>query len=196
MKHSLTIAAALAGLLLAAVPLSAADAPTRPLDFAKDVRPILAKNCFACHGTDETHREGGLRLDLRDAAIKKLEDGKTAIVPGHAERSELVRRITAAKADDRMPPADANATLTKDQIGLLTRWVAEGARYSLHWSFEKPVRPPLLLREPSRLARQCGRPVRAGPARSGQHGSLPDGRSAHARPPAEPRFARPAPDAR
>ncbi len=143
MKHSLTIAAALAGLLLAAVPLSAADAPTRPLDFAKDVRPILAKNCFACHGTDETHREGGLRLDLRDAAIKKLEDGKTAIVPGHAERSELVRRITAAKADDRMPPADANATLTKDQIGLLTRWVAEGARYSLHWSFEKPVRPPL-----------------------------------------------------
>ena len=95
MKHSLTIAAALAGLLLAAVPLSAADAPPRPLDFAKDVRPILAKNCFACHGTDETHREGGLRLDLRDAAIKKLDDGKTAIVPGQPANSELVRRITA-----------------------------------------------------------------------------------------------------
>jgi hypothetical protein len=142
MKRSLTIAA-LAGLVLTPLTLHGADAPTRPLDFAKDVRPILAKNCFACHGTDESHREAGLRLDLRDAALKKLEDGKTAVVPGHAEQSELVRRITSIKADDRMPPADANATLTKDQIGLLTRWVAEGARYSLHWSFEKPVRPSL-----------------------------------------------------
>jgi uncharacterized protein DUF1553/uncharacterized protein DUF1549/cytochrome c len=142
MKRSLTIAA-LAGLVLTPLTLHGADAPTRPLDFAKDVRPILAKNCFGCHGTDESHREAGLRLDLREAALKKLEDGKTAVVPGHAEQSELVRRITAAKADDRMPPADANATLTKDQIGLLTRWVSEGARYSLHWSFEKPVRPSL-----------------------------------------------------
>src|ERR1700722_13626944 len=141
MKHSLMIAAA--GLLLAAVPLSVADEPPRPLDFAKDVRPILAKNCFGCHGTDESHREAGLRLDLRDAALKKLADGKTAIVPGHAKQSELVRRIASTKADDRMPPADANATLSKDQIDLLTRWVAEGAKYSQHWSFEKPVRPPL-----------------------------------------------------
>ena len=63
--------------------LCAAASPP-PIDFAREIRPILAKNCFACHGTDEKHREGGLRLDLRDAAIKKLDDGKTAIVPGHA----------------------------------------------------------------------------------------------------------------
>ncbi len=94
-------------------------APTTPptVDFNRDVRPILAKNCFACHGADEQHREAGLRLDLRGDAIKPLADGKTAIVPGHADQSELVRRITSADADERMPPANANTTLTEDQIG-------------------------------------------------------------------------------
>ncbi len=140
MKGSLLAAAALLQ-LAASNPLGAADGPTRPIDFGREVRPLLAKNCFACHGADEKHREGGLRLDLRDAALKKLEDGKTAIVPGHVRQSELVRRITTANTDDRMPPAEANTTLSQDQIGLLTRWIAEGARYSVHWSFEKPVRP-------------------------------------------------------
>jgi mono/diheme cytochrome c family protein len=142
MKGNLLIAwAAALTLVGAAMPAIAANEQPRPIDFAREIRPILAKNCFACHGADEKHREGGLRLDLREAALKKLDDGKTAVVPGHAEASELVRRITTAHQDDRMPPADANATLSKEQIGLLTRWVAEGARYSLHWSFEKPVRP-------------------------------------------------------
>ncbi len=118
-----------------------AAASPAPIDFAREIRPILAKNCFTCHGTDEKHREGGLRLDLRNAATKKLEDGKTAIVAGHAESSELVRRITASDASERMPPADANASLSKEQIDLLTRWVGEGAKYSLHWSFEKPALP-------------------------------------------------------
>jgi mono/diheme cytochrome c family protein len=139
-KDSL-FAAVLVGLLFATVPLRAAEPATSPIDFAREIRPILAKNCFACHGADEKHREGGLRLDLRDGALKKLDDGKTAIVPGHTEKSELVRRITTANADERMPPADANASLTKEQANLLSRWVAEGARYSLHWSFEKPKLP-------------------------------------------------------
>jgi hypothetical protein len=139
-KDSL-FAAALVGLLLATVPSRAAEPATNPVDFAREIRPILAKNCFACHGQDEKHREGGLRLDLSDAAVKKLDDGKTAIVPGHADQSELVRRITTSKPEDRMPPADANASLSKEQVGLLTRWVAEGARYSVHWSFEKPRLP-------------------------------------------------------
>jgi mono/diheme cytochrome c family protein len=126
-------------LAFASTPALCAAASPAPIDFAREIRPILAKNCFACHGTDEKHREGGLRLDLRDAATKKLEDGKTAIVPGHTEASELVRRIIASDASERMPPADANASLTKEQIDLLTRWVGEGAKYSLHWSFEKPA---------------------------------------------------------
>jgi len=121
----------------------AADVAVRPVDFNRDVRPILAKNCFACHGQDEKHREGGLRLDLREAALKKLDDGKTALVPEHAEKSELVRRITSTNQDERMPPVDANTTLSKDQIAVLTRWVKEGARYSSHWSFDKPTRTAL-----------------------------------------------------
>jgi Protein of unknown function (DUF1553)/Protein of unknown function (DUF1549)/Planctomycete cytochrome C len=120
-----------------------ADAPGKKLDFDRDVRPVLARHCFACHGPDETHREGGLRLDLREAAIKKLEDGKTAIVPGHLDQSELVRRITATDADERMPPASAHAPLDKREIETLTRFVAQGANYRLHWSFEKPRRPAL-----------------------------------------------------
>ncbi|HET6327426.1 MAG TPA: PSD1 and planctomycete cytochrome C domain-containing protein [Planctomycetaceae bacterium] len=115
----------------------------RSVDFNRDVRPILAKTCFSCHGADEKHREGGLRLDVREAAVKPLADGKTAIVPGHADQSELVRRITAKGSDDRMPPADAKSTLTKEQTEILTQWIAEGAPYSRHWSFEKPVRPKL-----------------------------------------------------
>ncbi len=115
----------------------------REIDFNREVRPILAKNCFVCHGADEQHREAGLRLDVRDAAIKPLADGRTAIVPSHTDRSELIRRITAKNADDRMPPADGNGPLSKDQTRVLTQWIAEGARYSRHWSFEKPVRPQL-----------------------------------------------------
>jgi hypothetical protein len=113
------------------------------VDFDRDVRPILAKNCFICHGPDEKHREGGLRLDVREAATKKLEDGKVALVPGRADQSELIRRITTGDNDERMPPGVANRTLTKVQIDLLTRWVQQGAPYRMHWSFEKPQRPAL-----------------------------------------------------
>jgi mono/diheme cytochrome c family protein len=128
-------------------------AASNAVDFSRDVRPLLAKNCFVCHGADEKHREAGLRLDLRDAALKPLADGKTAIVPGHADRSEFVRRITAKAADERMPPADANSSLTPEQTQLLTRWIAEGARYDRHWSFVKPERPAL-----PRLSKNSDRP--------------------------------------
>jgi mono/diheme cytochrome c family protein len=118
-------------------------APSPAIEFNRDVRPILAKNCFACHGADEQHREAGLRLDLPEAAFKRLTDGKTAIVPGHPDRSELVRRVAAKDADERMPPADAQSTLTKEQAGILGQWIAQGAHYDRHWSFEKPVRSKL-----------------------------------------------------
>jgi mono/diheme cytochrome c family protein len=114
-----------------------------PVDFDREVRPLLAKNCFICHGPDEKHREAGLRLDVREAAIKPLDDGKTAIRPGRPEASELIRRITSTDQDERMPPGRANRTLDKEQIDLLTRWVKEGAAYRQHWSFEPLQRPPL-----------------------------------------------------
>src|SRR5215831_912806 len=107
-------------LILFAVPsrgLPAEDA----VDYNRDVRPILSKNCFACHGQDDTHRAAKLRLDRRDSATAKLRDGKTAVVPGAPERSELVRRVGAADPDVRMPPAETGNRLTPAQAEVLRR---------------------------------------------------------------------------
>ncbi len=108
-----------------------------PIDFNRDIRPILSKNCFACHGPDAEHREAGLRLDVREAALKPAESGAVAIVPGRADQSELLRRV-AADGDERMPPADMAAALKPEQIQLLKQWLNQGANYARHWSLEKP----------------------------------------------------------
>src|SRR5438045_708930 len=91
-------------LLLPAAALSAPAEPPapRPLDFSRDVRPILAAHCFECHGTDKA--KGGLRLTDTSGATAKLKSGATAVVPGHPEASELVARVTTGDADERMPP--------------------------------------------------------------------------------------------
>ena len=130
----------LAGLLLAGK-MVAAQQP--PVDFAREIRPILAKKCFACHGPDEEHRQAGLRLDERQGAIQQLDSGAQAVVPGKSGDSELVRRVTAKDDSERMPPADSGITLEPAQIELLKRWVDEGASYAPHWAFVKPVRPML-----------------------------------------------------
>ena len=108
-----------------------------PVDFNRDVRAILADNCFHCHGRDANHRKAKLRLDIREEAV-----AAGAIVPGDAAASEYVRRIRATDGD-RMPPVDSKRSLTPEQIETLTRWVAEGAAYQPHWAFipvgETPV---------------------------------------------------------
>jgi len=83
---------------------TAADA----VDFNREVRPILADNCFRCHGTDEKQRQAGLGLDLREKALVKLESGDTAIVPGDPPKSEVIRRVTATDDGERMPPKEMN----------------------------------------------------------------------------------------
>jgi len=132
----------------------AAAAPTastavEPVRFSRDIRPILSQNCFLCHGQDETRRAGGLRLDVRELALAELESGLLAIVPGKPDESELVARITAEDESLRMPPEESHKTLTKRQIELLTRWVAEGAEYEPHWSFIPLRRPALPAAAPS-----------------------------------------------
>jgi hypothetical protein len=82
----------LSGLLALAAPVSSAEAP---IDYNRDVRPILAKNCFACHGQDDGHRAAKLRLDRRETAIRPRKRG-AAIVAGAATKSLLVQRVTAA----------------------------------------------------------------------------------------------------
>jgi hypothetical protein len=114
-----------------------------PLEYNRDIRPILAENCFYCHGQDANKRQAELRLDVREAAVEKK-----AIVPGDAAGSELVKRINSADADEQMPPPASNRRLTPEQKKLLEQWIAEGAVYQTHWAFVAPVRP--LLPEVSR----------------------------------------------
>jgi hypothetical protein len=130
-----------AGLLVAWTGIIFAADP--PVDFNREIRPILAKKCFACHGPDEEHREAGLRLDSLEGATKTLESGAVAIVAGDSAKSELVRRITSADDSERMPPADTRITLTADQKALLKRWVEQGASFAPHWSFIKPKQPAI-----------------------------------------------------
>ena len=111
-------------------------------DFSRDVRPILSNRCFKCHGPDDTHREAGLRLDHREDAMRPLDSGRRAIVPGHADDSELVARITSTDPDLVMPPPHTKATLSADEKMILAAWIAAGAEYRPHWAFVKPVKPP------------------------------------------------------
>lgn len=121
------------------VPVSAAET----LGFNRDVRPVLSKTCFACHGPDAAAVKGELRLDIREHALKGGESGKPAIVPGDPAASEIIKRITSTDPDDVMPPPDAHMNFTKRDVEILTRWVKEGAHYEGHWAFQAPVRPPL-----------------------------------------------------
>jgi cytochrome c553 len=108
----------------------------QPLDFNRDIRPILSENCFYCHGQDGNKREADLRLDDRDAAIKA-----GAIVPGDPGASVVLERIHSTDADVLMPPPTSNRRLSDDQKKLLDRWIKEGAVYTPHWAFIPPVRP-------------------------------------------------------
>ncbi len=111
------------------------------VDFARDIRPLLSDNCFACHGPDAKQRKADLRLDTREGALVYI-DGTSAVVPGKPSESELVRRVTTDDEDDLMPPPDSGKKLDATQKALLQRWIAEGAEYELHWSY-KPVSRPM-----------------------------------------------------
>lgn len=109
-----------------------------PIDFQRDVRQILAEHCTVCHGVDDAVRKGGLRLDLRESALAGGDSGTKAIVPGQADQSELVRRITSADAGTVMPPPSQNKPLSAQQVQTLKQWIAEGANYETHWAFTPP----------------------------------------------------------
>src|SRR5580704_14163360 len=111
-------------------------------DFSREVRPILSQHCFKCHGPDDGAREAKLRLDLRDSAFSRSESGKTPIVPGKPESSELIHRVFAHDADEIMPPPAANKPLSDDERRILRAWVAAGAEYKPHWAFVPPQQVP------------------------------------------------------
>jgi hypothetical protein len=123
-------------LVLSASAASAADHPV--IQYNRDIRPILAENCFPCHGPDSAARKADLRLDRRDAAI-----AAGAIAPGDPDSSELIARINAESRDELMPPPKSTKTLKPEQKDILRRWVAAGAEYQPHWSLIPPKRPAL-----------------------------------------------------
>ena len=110
--------------------------PEDPIDFSRDIRPLLSGKCFSCHGPDEETREAELRLDSFESATES-----DAIVPGDPMQSEVVRRFLSDDPDEQMPPRSSNKSLSNDQKQLLIRWVESGAKYEQHWSFVPPVLP-------------------------------------------------------
>jgi hypothetical protein len=130
--------------LIASGSSGAAETPpsAHVVEFNRDIRPILADNCFACHGPDKNQRKASLRLDSEEEALAD-RGGYQAIVPRSPDKSELYRRITAEDVKERMPPAKSGKKLTKRQIELLRRWIEEGGKWQKHWSLIPPQRPPV-----------------------------------------------------
>jgi len=144
-----TVAAQTAPTRPAATP-KAAVPKGAPVDFNRDVRPILSERCFACHGFDAAKRQAGLRLDTELGAYLALPSGRKGVVPGHPERSSVIQRVAART----MPPPNMGKALTDAEIGVLRRWVAQGGKYAQHWSFVPPRVPALPpVKDPSRWAR-------------------------------------------
>ena len=118
----------------------------KPISYNRDIRPILSDKCFSCHGPDVNKMKAGLRLDLQASAYAELPNNKGhyAIVPGHPEQSELIRRIASDDPNIVMPqPASHLAKLTPEEIALFTQWIKEGAVYEKHWSFVAPKKVAL-----------------------------------------------------
>jgi hypothetical protein len=118
-------------------------AAVQRIDFNTDVQPILATRCFSCHGPDPEMRKAGLRLDLGEAAMRKRPGHPDAIVPGHPEQSELIKRIESKDPHHLMPQSSEGPArpMRPEEIAVLREWIKEGAVYRPHWAFEKPVRP-------------------------------------------------------
>lgn len=124
---------------------------SQEISFNKDIRPILADKCFACHGPDPGSRKARLRLDQRSSALAD-RGGYAAIVPGNPDESEMIYRIEA-EPEDRMPPADWHKKLSDREKQLLRRWISEGAEWEAHWAY-LPVHRPQLPRKTSESVRQ------------------------------------------
>lgn len=122
-------------LLVCATEIRADDA-AGPVDFNRDIKPILSDRCYTCHGPDEEQRQAELRLDRREGLLATVEagEGTHVVKPGDLSNSEIFLRITSDDDTLRMPPADANLNLTPGEIDLIKRWIEQGAVWNKHWS--------------------------------------------------------------
>ena len=120
--------------------VASASATTPPVDYGRDVRPILSDKCYHCHGPDESGRKAKLRFDTKDGAFRVKNDS-AVIIPGKSAESEIIFRITSTDPEEMMPPPDAKiGRLTPAEVAILKRWIDEGAPFQNHWAFE-PLSP-------------------------------------------------------
>ena len=149
--------AALFALLTLVMPIQVRAGDLAPrLSFNRDIRPILAENCFKCHGPDAKQRKGKLRLD--DEARRKVRRDPEALqsCQARSRRANSTYAITAEDADERMPPTDSGKSLRGDEIAKLKQWIAEGAAFEGHWAFIPPKRPHL---PPVKNGAWCRNPI-------------------------------------
>lgn len=132
--------AMVAALLGACCAPAAADAPAGdPVGFNRHIRPILNARCAACHGGPK--QAAGVSFLRREAALGRGASGERTIVPGDADASYLVARVSDPDDAARMPPADHGPRLSQREVDLVRRWIDQGAEWEEHWSFVKPERP-------------------------------------------------------
>src|SRR5580704_16372097 len=118
-------------------PPPASDTPLpQTIDFNRDIRSILSDKCYTCHGP--SRQSAGLRFDREEVAKQSLKSGHFAIVPGDADKSEMVHRISSTEATVRMPMGAP--ALSPREIALVRRWVEQGAKWQKHWSLIPPTR--------------------------------------------------------
>jgi mono/diheme cytochrome c family protein len=141
--HRIGIAALALACVTTSAVAAASTATSAATDFNRDIRPLFAQHCTACHGGVKA--AGKISFVYRDQALAEGKSGKAAIVPGRPDDSEVIRRVTSSDPDERMPQPDHGPALSTADIQTLRRWIQEGAPWSEHWSFvppTSPTRPP------------------------------------------------------
>lgn len=124
-------------ILVFAILIVRALIPDQKIDYNTQVKPILNKHCISCHGGVKS--SGGFSLLFEDEAKGNTDSGKPAIIPGHASRSEMIRRLTANDLEERMPYE--KEPLSKEEINILKEWIDQGAEWDLHWSYKMVKKP-------------------------------------------------------
>jgi mono/diheme cytochrome c family protein len=112
----------------------------KPVDFNREIRPILSDVCFTCHGPEEKSRQGNLRLDSKESVFAE-RNAYRIITPGSSVTSRLYQKISSKDEASRMPPVWSGKSLTPKQIELLRQWIDQGAKWQSHWAFDPPKRP-------------------------------------------------------
>jgi hypothetical protein len=140
MKHLLNYRFLILPVLVLAIGLAVWQMyPRKKVDFSTEVKPILNQHCITCHGG--VKKNGGFSVLFREEALGETKSGKPAIIPGHADESELMRRLLANDPEVKMPYK--KKPLSDEEIDILRRWIDEGAEWGEHWAYQPVEKPEL-----------------------------------------------------